>query len=184
MLGEELYARAGGWDYIIPILSSELTISDHPLKSTYIERIASYADVLLELFPINKEDVIIITSNSGRNSLIVEMALRAKKIGATIIAITSLKHSKSIASRHKSKLLLKDIAHIVIDNHAPSGDATIEIDKQKVGPISTITDIFIAHQLVISTLEILKNKNIKFNVLVSSNLDNQDERNKKLLSKK
>ena len=32
MLGEELYARVGGWNYIVPILSSELTLSNHTLN--------------------------------------------------------------------------------------------------------------------------------------------------------
>ena len=54
MLGEESYARARRWDYTIPTLSSELTFFDHPLKSTYIERIVSYIDFLLEFFSVKK----------------------------------------------------------------------------------------------------------------------------------
>ncbi|MCK5867237.1 MAG: SIS domain-containing protein, partial [Mycoplasmataceae bacterium] len=46
MLGEELYSRAGGWNYIIPMLLDELTLSSHPFKSTYIERVAGFSEVL------------------------------------------------------------------------------------------------------------------------------------------
>lgn len=184
MLGEELYARAGGWSFIKPMLLDEITLSSHPYKSTLIERVEGFADVMLGLFPLNKDDVIIITSNSGRNPLIVEMALRAKEIGASVIAVTSLKHSNSITSRHKSGKLLKDVADLVIDNKAPSGDATIKVGSSMIAPISTITDIFIAHQLVIQALSVLEAKGIDFDVYVSSNLDNQDERNKKIMEGK
>ena len=111
------------------------------------------------------------------------MALKVKKIGVTIIGNTSFNHYKLITSCHESKLLLKDIVQIVIGNYVPSGDASIEINKKKVGIISTIIDIFIVKQLVTSLLEILKNKDMNFNILLPSNLNNQDERSKKILSK-
>ena len=184
MLGEELYARAGGWNYIKPILQDELTLSSHPFKSTLIERVEGYSEVLLGLFNVKNNDVVIITSNSGRNGLIVEMALQCKKRGAKVIAVTSLEHSSSITSRHTSDKLLKDIADIVIDNKSPSGDAVIKIGNDKIGPISTIDNLFIGHSIVLETLNILENENIDYEIFVSSNLDGQDDRNKKLMENK
>lgn len=184
MLGEELYSRAGGWDYIVPMLLDELTLSSHPFKSTYIERVPGFSDVLLKMFPLSKGDVIIITSNSGRNPLIIEMALKAREIGAIVIAVTSLQHSNSIESRHESGKLLFQLADIVLDNLAPSGDAIINItDKNKTGPLSTMTDVFIGNKLVIEAIKTLESKGVKYNLLISSNLDNQDSRNESLMDK-
>ena len=36
-VAEEFYGRAGGLAFIIPILTSELTLTEHPTKSSYIE---------------------------------------------------------------------------------------------------------------------------------------------------
>lgn len=181
MIGEELYARAGGWNYIIPVIQGELTLTAHPFKSTYIERMDQYADLLMGLYEFKDKDVIIITSNSGRNNLTVEFALRLKKVGVKIIAITSKEHTNSVKSRHKSGKKLIDVADVVIDNLAPPGDATTLIDDNKVGPISTITGSTIANLIIINTFEILGSRGIKRETLVSSNLDGQDDRNKKLL---
>ena len=82
-------------------------------------------------FILSKDDVITITYNLGWNSLIVEMTLRIKNRSNYYCCYFSYSHSKSITFHHDSKLLLKDITHIIIDNNAPSRDATIEIDKQK-----------------------------------------------------
>ena len=182
MLGEELYARAGGWDYITPMLLDEITLSSHPFKSTLIERVEGFADVILGLWPLQKDDVIIISSNSGRNPLLVEMAIRSQKIGAKIIVVTSIEHSSSVTSRHASGKLIKDFADVIIDNRAPVGDSTVVTEsKNKIAPISTISAVFIGHQMVISALDELDRRGVDYNVFVSSNLDGQDERNQKLM---
>ena len=67
MLGQDIYARAGGFAKIKPIVEIELTLATHPTKSTQIERLAGYADVLEQLYHVKEGDVIIAASNSGRN---------------------------------------------------------------------------------------------------------------------
>ncbi|MFQ9632361.1 MAG: SIS domain-containing protein, partial [Coprobacillus cateniformis] len=47
MVGEEFYARAGGLACVQLIAPMELTLGEHPLKSTQIERIAEYAHVIM-----------------------------------------------------------------------------------------------------------------------------------------
>ena len=89
IVGQEVFARAGGYAGFIPILENELGMN-HAFKSTLIERTTEYADVLLELYPFKKGDVIVMTSNSGRNALLIELGLRLKEMGVSIIAITAL----------------------------------------------------------------------------------------------
>ena len=58
----------------------ELTLGEHPLKSTMIERIAEYAHVIISQYQISENDIVMITSNSGRNSMPVEMARQGMEV--------------------------------------------------------------------------------------------------------
>ena len=77
-VAEELYGRAGTLAFTTPILTPELTLTDHPTKSTHLERLEGYAKILAELYHISSGDVVLIASNSGRNPYPVELALEAK----------------------------------------------------------------------------------------------------------
>lgn len=76
----------------------ELASGEYPLKLTQIERITEYENVIISQYEIVKGDIVMITSNFGRNGMPVEL----KKRGITTIAFINLKHSKNGTSRHKS----------------------------------------------------------------------------------
>ena len=78
-VSEEFYGRAGGLAFTVPILTSELTMTEHPTKSSYIEKLSGYAEILCELYHIQEGDVVLIASNSGRNAYPVELAQCAKE---------------------------------------------------------------------------------------------------------
>ena len=133
-----------------------MTLLTLPVKSTKIERIASYADVLENIYDVKKGDVIIATSNSGRNALVIEYLLRMKNKGVKIIGITSLEHSKTITSRHECGLRLFEVADIVLDNMAPHGDAGVALNEQiKMGPISTLTGCYLSQFIIGEMVELL-----------------------------
>jgi uncharacterized phosphosugar-binding protein len=182
MVAEEIYIRAGGAAFVKAILEPSLMLHEMPNKSTYLERIEGYAGVLLKLHKVDKNDTVVVVSNSGRNALPVEMALEAKKIGAGVIAITSLQHSTTVSSRHKSGKKLYEIADVTIDNCGEKGDAVFEIEglDTPTGPTSDTTGTAIAQALVATTLDILVKKGIKPPVLVSSNVDGGDEINDRI----
>ena len=46
-MAEEMYARAGGLAFVVPILTSELTMTEHPTKSSHIERLSVFQVVML-----------------------------------------------------------------------------------------------------------------------------------------
>ena len=116
MLAEEFYVRAGGLACVTPILPPEFMLHEHPLKSTAVERVPEYAHVILSLYGVKEQDVLFIASNSGRNGLIVELALGAKARGAAVIALTARAGMAGQPSRHASGLRLADAADLVIDN--------------------------------------------------------------------
>lgn len=182
---EELYGRAGGLAFIIPMLTSELTLVEHPTKSTYIERLPGYAGILFELYGCDKGDVLLIASNSGRNAYTVEMALLAKEKGCTVVAVTNLTHSSQSTSRHSSGKLLKDIADIVIDNCGGLGDAAYHVAgvEETMAPTSSIANAVIAQAFSVKVAEVLHEKGIEVPVFCSANVDGGFQKNVELFKK-
>lgn len=184
MIGQDMYGRAGGFAKIHPICEIEMTLLTHPTKSTNLERTSEYANVLETLYHVEKDDVVVMISNSGRNPLVVEYGLRLKAKGVKIIAITSMAHTSKIASRHESGLRLFEIADVVIDNFAPYGDTTTRInDNIMMGPISTAIGCHISHLIIGRMVEMLVEENIEVPVFKSSNMDGADAYNKVLFNK-
>lgn len=182
MVGQEVFARAGGYCGFIPILENELGMN-HAFKSTVIERMADYATVIEELYTFNENDVIVMTSNSGRNALLVELAQRLKNKGLKIIVITSLSHSKNCTSRHQSKKLLYEFADVTLDNKCEKGDASIaHTNSIKTGPTSTIMNCYLIHLVVSTLVELQLAEGLKPKVFTSSNVDEGDQKNTDLFA--
>ena len=118
MIAEELYLRAGGLALVHAILPPEMMLHEMPNKSTYLERLEGYAKAMVELYRLDEKDTIMVISNSGRNAVPLEMCLEAKKKGAAVIAMTSMRHSSSCTSRHSSGKKMYEVADVTIDNCA------------------------------------------------------------------
>jgi uncharacterized phosphosugar-binding protein len=83
--------------------------------TSQMERLEGFGTIIARNTKMQKDDLIIIHSVSGRNPVAIDVALEAKKIGVTVICLTNVKYSMSVASRHSSGKRLLDIADLVID---------------------------------------------------------------------
>lgn len=155
----ELAGRAGGF---IPTQHMSLRdlflLGDRrdvgALATAALERDEGVADQLWGLYEFEPGDSLAIASNSGANGSTVALALRARREGLPVIAVTSLEHSRAVASRHSSGLRLFEVADVVLDNHAPYGDATLDLTHElRVGAVSSITAAYIAQLLTIRAAE-------------------------------
>jgi len=184
-VAEEFYARAGGMACMVPILTSELTLVDHPTKSTYLERLVGYANILADLYHISEGDVVLIASNSGRNAYPVDMALEARKRGAKVIAITNMQHTLSTTSRHPSNKLLYELADVVIDNCGDIGDASMVVEGvvAPLCPTSSMANAFIAQAIVVQVVCLLRDRGMEVPVFMSANAQNQVNRNDEYFEK-
>ncbi len=190
MAAEEMFYRAGGLVPINPIFDGGVSVTKGAFRSTNIERTSGYAKAILEPLKLEEEGKIIIISNVyGINAVTIESALEAKKRGMTIIAVTSVKHSKNLPkdahSRHSSNKNLFEIADIVLDVPVPIGDAIIDIEglDVKVAPCSTILVSFCLNALVAETVQILIKMGIDPPVWKSANSPGGDEYIKKYKDK-
>jgi uncharacterized phosphosugar-binding protein len=148
----EMAGRAGGLMPVNLVRLSDLVFrggrDPEPLRSPLVERDVSLAAPLLELTAPRPGDVFLIASNSGINGALVEFASLVRAAGLPIVALTSVRHSGSVPSRHPSGLRLMDLADVVIDNGAPPGDAALDLgDGVVVGAVSNLAGV-VAVQLL------------------------------------
>lgn len=185
MLAEELFYRAGGLVQIRPVLCEPLMLHESASESTVIERKEGLAESLFDEYGMSKGDAIVIISNSGRNGVIVDMALICKEKGLTVIALTNMEHTMSGVSRHKSGKRLCELADIVLDNFGCVGDACIEVSgvDGKICPTSTVIGSLILNCVVARCVELCTEEGFIPEHFASANIDGGDEINNKLLEK-
>jgi uncharacterized phosphosugar-binding protein len=180
ILTEELVYRTGGLMLVNPIYPHGMNLSVRPMTQTSrFERIPGLGAELLAGSPAAAGDVLILASTSGRNAVVIDMALAARERGIRVIGITALAYTRGVTSRHPSGRKLADLCDIVIDNGAPYGDAAVEIPgfPQKIGPLSTLTGVAIVNALVAETVARLVAANVVPPVFMSANVDGGDAHN-------
>ncbi|WP_373116577.1 SIS domain-containing protein [Holdemania massiliensis] len=125
-------------DKIIPILESELMIFD-PVQSGWTQKQRDYAQMLIDKYKIQPQDVFLMPSNTGKSVMNVELARLLWSNKTTVAVITNMKQSPVIKSDHPSGRRLFETADIVIDNCCVNKDACLELDGQRRCPLSSMT---------------------------------------------
>jgi len=141
----ECYPRIGGFVGYHPMTEHCLSYFTNVVGDSgvpqflFLERLEGFAQVILQNYRLDPRDCMMIFSHSGINGVVIDMALETKRQGLTVIALTSLEHTRAVPARHSSGKRLYEIADIVVDTCVPVGDAMVEIPglREKVGPGST-----------------------------------------------
>jgi uncharacterized phosphosugar-binding protein len=133
MVSSELINRAGGL-VAISQLSFNLSINN-PVKARGSQpagagstQSCGYIEHIFETDQLRPGDVLFVGSVSGKTANVIELALQARAHGLTVIALTALAYSSRLASEHPSGKHLYEVADLVLDNHAPYGDAMLEVE--------------------------------------------------------
>ncbi|MBN1537357.1 MAG: SIS domain-containing protein [Anaerolineales bacterium] len=180
IISEEMCYRAGGLVPMVPIFAPGLSVNTRPATlETDLERISGYAALILKAVKITKDDLLIIHSNSGRNTVAIEMAEEAKTRGVFVIALTSVAHSSAVSSRHPKGYKLMDVADLVIDNCGVPGDAICEIPgvDAPVASTSTVVGAALMNSLVAETAALLHARGVVPPIFRSANIDHSAESN-------
>lgn len=185
MLAEEIFYRAGGLVNVNPILETSLMLHESAAKSTELERLEGYGEILFDHHSINQKDVLFLFSNSGRNGVAIDLALIAGERGVKTVVITNMEHTMQGASRHSSGKKLFEAADIVIDNCGCHGDASMRIDEinRSVAPTSTAAGAAILNAIEARAVEIMVAEGFTPEVFSSSNVDGGDEINNAYIAK-
>ncbi|MGM9677587.1 MAG: sugar isomerase domain-containing protein [Butyricicoccus sp.] len=183
ILVEEAFYRAGGLVPVHPIFDSAIMLHEGAAKSSYVEKSEKYGDWLFDRHPIEEGDILFIFSNSGINGCPVEMALRAKKAGAIVVAVSSRIYEAKEASRHSSRKRLCDFSDYVIDTHVPYGDALVKYNGQMIAPGSTIASAMIWNMLIAQLSEEAEAIGYDAEFFVSGNITGGQEKNARYIEK-
>ena len=174
MLSSELINRAGGLvalsqlsfslNIINPVKSREAAGDDKTLSFGFIEHI-------FETNQLRRGDVLFVGSVSGKTANVVELAIQAHAHGLKVIAITALSYSPKLLSEHPSGLHLYEVADMVLDNHAPYGDAMLEVDglDYPVCPASGLGAAAVLWAVVAGIIENMLGQGLKPTVFPSVN---------------
>lgn len=185
MLAEEIFYRAGGLVNVNPILETGLMLHESASKSTVLERLEGYGEILMDDHDVKKGDLLFLFSNSGRNGVAIDLALIAKERGITTVVITNMEHTMQGKSRHSSGKKLYELGTIVIDNCGCIGDASMLIPEigRNVAPTSTSAGAAILNAIEARAVEMMFADGFTPEVFSSSNVDGGDEINNAFVAK-
>lgn len=171
LLALEVFYRAGGIAAAQAVLDEDLMLHRGAERSTGLEREPGRAAAVLKAAGIVAGDVVIVASNSGRNAYPLELALQARAAGATVIALTSLSHSRAVTSRHASGKRLFELADIVLDNGGVPGDAGLALPGHPapMGPTSTIIGAWLLNAILAEAVASLAQEGVIVDVWRSAN---------------
>ncbi len=185
MLAEEIFYRAGGLVNVNPILETGLMLHESASKSTVLERLEGYGEILMDDHDVKAGDLLFLFSNSGRNGVAIDLALIAKEKGITTVVITNMEHTMQGKSRHSSGKKLYELGTIVIDNCGCIGDASMLIPEigRNVAPTSTSAGAAILNAIEARAVEMMFADGFTPEVFSSSNVDGGDEINNAYVAK-
>jgi uncharacterized phosphosugar-binding protein len=184
ILAEEIFYRAGGLVRVCPILEDSLMLHRAAAASSQLERVTGLASVLLDdVDAIKMGGVMFLFSNSGCNTVAVEMAEEAHKRGLATVCITNLTHAARSRSRHPEGRKLCEVCDVVIDNKGCYGDAAITVGDTITGATSTAIGAMILQAAVCRGIQIAQERGADPEVFQSANTVGGDEANEKYINR-
>ncbi|MDR3608792.1 MAG: sugar isomerase domain-containing protein [Oligoflexia bacterium] len=180
----ELYHRAGGAAFVVPVVAEYLLPTAGPSVVRVLERTSGAATPAFNRVAPKKGEMLWLASNSGINAAVVELALEAGKRGLKTVAFTNLAHSRAVPSRHASGKRLFEVCDEVVDIGGVRGDAAIPLasrDKGTVsaGPLSTLSTVLLGNSVLVLAMAELEKKGHPC-VYTSVNTPEGETRNRKL----
>ncbi|GAA2425093.1 SIS domain-containing protein [Streptomyces macrosporus] len=148
-----------------------------------LERVTGLASAVLDTGPVRAGDVLVVISLSGRNTLPVEMASRARELGLKVIGVTSVAYAEGTTPRNASGTFLKDHCDVVVDSKIAVGDAELTADgiDAPFAPASTVVTSAIMQAVVATAAGELAARGITPPLLRSGNVDGGHEWNGRVM---
>lgn len=182
LIAEEGFYRAGGLANVVPILTEHVMLHHLPSLGSRLERTPGLAEVILERYAPQREEMLFVFSNSGVNQLPVEMAIRGRERGMLVVSISSLDYARQ-APLSALGVRLDQSADIALDNGGVPGDAllTLEGFPWRVAPSSTAICALLWNGLVAETARLLLESGTEPPIFASLNVTGAAQHNQALL---
>jgi uncharacterized phosphosugar-binding protein len=175
---EEMYPRIGGFVGFHPIIELPLSFFTHIVgdmgvhQFIYLERVEGYGDQIMKGYNFDERDTMWLFSHTGINNVNIDVALRSKELGMTVVVYGSAAESRGKKSRHSSGKNIFEIADIVVDSCVPLQDASVDLKnhQDKIGPLSTHAYVSIVWMTITTVAEILADRGVKLYIHPSHNV--------------
>jgi uncharacterized phosphosugar-binding protein len=175
---EEMYPRIGGFVGFHPIIELPLSFFTHIVgdmgvhQFIFLERVEGYGNQIMKGYNFDKRDTMWLFSHTGINNVNIDVALRSKELGMSVVVFGSAEESRGKKSRHSCGKNIFEIADIVVDSCVPLQDASVELKnhQDKIGPLSTHAYVSIVWMTITAVAEILADRNVKLFIHPSHNV--------------
>lgn len=175
---EEMYPRIGGFVGFHPIIELPLSFFTHIHgemgihQFLFLERAEGYGREIMKSYNFNSGDTMWLFSHSGINNVNIDVALKAKGLGMSLVVCGSEEAFSGKKTRHSSGKNLFELADVVVDTCVPAVDASVELKnhKDKVGPISTVAFTTVVWMIITTVAELLEERGAKLYIHPSHNV--------------
>jgi uncharacterized phosphosugar-binding protein len=184
LLAEEGFYRAGGLANVVPILVEHTMLHSLPNLGSRLERTPGLADLILDRYDPQPEEMLFIFSNSGVNQLPVEMALRARERGLFVVSVSSFEYARQAPLSELGQRIDQSV-DLALDNGGLPGDALLDLEgfPWRVAPSSTVTCALLWNGLVAETARLLIESGFEPPIFASFNVAGAAQHNQALLDK-
>lgn len=172
----EICGRAGGF-----IPTKQLK---EPSAGLY-QDVPGAGETFMERVDVRPEDTLVLISNSGRNTMVIEIAIAAKAKGAKVIVVTALESSRKLTPKHKGGKNLYAYGDVVLDNCVMEGDSSIALEglDTMICGMSSITTAVLLQAVVCRAVQLLLEDGIVPPIYKSINVDGGREFNKEYVAR-
>ena len=175
---EEMYPRIGGFVGFHPIIELPRSFFTHIVgdmgvhQFIFLERVEGYGNQIMKGYNFDKRDTMWLFSHTGINNVNIDVALRSKELGMSVVVFGSAEESRGKKSRHSCGKNIFEIADIVVDSCVPLQDASVDLKnhQDKIGPLSTHAYVSIVWMTITTVAEILADRNVKLFIHPSHNV--------------
>lgn len=166
----DTFYRAGGLANVSAMLDTDLMLHNGAAKSSRMEKMQGIGTEIFRRYKVDKKDIVIVFSASGKNEVPCEVADNARKNGIFVIGVSSSNYFEKGGKLHNH-------VDLHIDCLVPYGDACIDVGNAKMGGLSTSAFCFILNSILIGGAELAENSGADVPIYLSGNVEGGREHN-------
>ena len=181
-MGLELGHRAGGLVPLHDFRSEDLAVKGLITSEQYQPEVFNntpeFASLWLNYYPVDPADLFILTSRTGDEPVLNEMARLIKNNGHKIIVVTSKAAAAKAKAANPEQSNLTDYADLVLDTCTPENDGLVEMKNGEVtGQLNTLANDMLAQLITARIYQTLTDSGKECPLLLSVNIKGADEHN-------